>query len=92
MTTSLAKPIALGELGFPSHQPQPFWYAPAYRSAVIMSSMTASARARVLTGAHPIKPIHPAAVPQDGLIPADALLIDAEILFRQPEPVPDILL
>jgi hypothetical protein len=33
---------------------------------------------------HPI--LHPAAPPLGSLTPADAPLIDAEILFRQPEP------
>jgi hypothetical protein len=37
------------------------------------------------TGGHPIKLVQPAAIPHS-LTLADATLIDAEIMFRQPEP------
>jgi hypothetical protein len=48
--------------------------------------ITAGDRIRALTARHPIKLLHPAANPHGSLTPADAPLIDAENLFRQPGP------
>ena len=46
----------------------------------------ADAHIRALTARHPIMPISPRCPPHGSLNPADAPLIDAENLFRQPEP------
>ena len=59
---------------------------PALRSAATWTSTTAADRIRALTARHPIKPTSPAASPLGSLTPADAPLIDAENLFRQPGP------
>ena len=58
----------------------------ATRSADISISTMAADRIKALTTPHQIKTTQPAAIPPGGLTLADAPLIDAEILFRQPGP------
>ena len=58
----------------------------AHRSAVIWTSTIAGDPIRALTGAHPIRPTSNPPPFRRRPNPADAPLIDAEILFRQPGP------
>ena len=58
----------------------------ARRSAGIWTSTIASVRIRALTADARSRLLHPAANPHGSLTPADAPLIDAENLFRQPGP------
>ena len=58
---------------------------PALRSPHLASTITAG-RMRALTASRPIKRTATAATPLGSLTPAEAPLIDAENLFRQPGP------
>ena len=59
---------------------------PALRSAAISTSIMAADRTRALTAHTRSSLLHPAALPHGSLTPAEAPLIDAENLFRQPGP------
>src|SRR5262245_38578700 len=56
------------------------------RSAATSTSTTAIGLIRVLTDARPIKPTSTRCLSARRPNPAEAPLIDAEILFRQPQP------
>src|SRR6516164_5973497 len=56
------------------------------RLAATSTSTAAIGLIRALTDARPIKPTSTRCLPRGGLAPAEAPPIDAEILFRQPQP------